>query len=118
MKYSDLLQDILSVWPTCISTKRVKRINGNGLYWPELDETYEELEPLFFNNELKNGLLWSVVVGISEGYKKSLLSNSNIDCFPLVSLDYEKVNSHFKETLEDDYYKNYLSEIGEAVMFE
>ena len=124
LKYSNMLKEALRLLPREITCDDAEPIGDEGMRWGSLSKIEERLdeENNYFKdgNTLLIGLIWSVLVGIEAGFRTHYI-NSNKPCktlSPVEVIDLDKTLEHFKETVQDEDWQNYLKERDEKVLYD
>ena len=125
IKYSEILHEVLNLYPEEIPCEDAFPVNGDGLNWQSATSIYDKIEEdnNYFedSNEMLGALLWSALVGIDKGFKKEYVYQGK-KCTGKVNvkniIDLELTKRHFIETVEDPYWQNYLKKINEIILFD
>jgi len=126
--YADILNEVLSLFPKEIKCDDIHLVGSDGLSWKSLDDIYNKIdkENNYFKdtkdkktNELLGALLWSVLVGITEGLKNNYIKKNKpcIKVSLLIVINLKETKKHFLETIKDEIWKDYLDKLEEDVIF-
>ena len=124
LKYSEMLKEVIGLLPKEIPCDDAKPIGDEGMRWKSLHNIHDQIdkENNFFKdtNNLMTGLLWSVLVGIVSGFRTHYV-NTKKPCTklsPVEVIDLDKTLEHFKETVDDEDWQEYLKERNETVIYD
>ena len=129
LKYSNMLKEALRLLPREITCDDAEPIGDEGMRWGSLHKTDDDINERYnyfqSGNNLMTGLLWSVLVGIVEGFRKEYVKNAELrkdkpckTLSPVEVIDLDKTLEHFKETVEDEDWQEYLKERNESVFYD
>ena len=130
LKYSEMLKEVLRLYPREIPCDDAEPIGDEGMGWMSLHTLEEQLDEKhnYFEdtNALISVLLWSVLVGIVEGFRKEYVKDAKLKkdkpcktLSPVEVIDLEKTLEHFEDSVENtEYWQNYLKERNETVLYD
>ncbi len=128
IKYSDMLKEVINLYPKeipCSDVEPLGKDGKEGMYWMSLIHIHDEIdeEHNYFQeeNELLTVLLWSFLIGIRTGFRNKYVENNKLcqKVFVLDVIDLDETKKQFIENIkEEKYWQDYLKKTNKRILFD